>query len=287
MKLYKRLGLLGPLFVVSYGTLTFNAQTVYDEQNRSFWQEKGRGWHWYESVPEEESQPPHKKPNKKEEKEDQNATSPYQKKLKSFQQSLEEAKAKALMKPTEQNILAYQKKQQEAVNMSHAFAEGWQKNLQKYPFLDGQVDAPMNQRGVKVTAEIKRQENERLLKEAAEDYGLFFVYRASCPYCQEMAPVVKEIATRFGWEVLGIKGDSVSLPSFPDSEVDNGFQERFGITHVPAVLLFNKNEETLTPVSYGLRSMDQFITLLTKSIETVQDLGSQEVVTQREGTHDA
>ena len=99
-------------------------------QGKSFYEDHARGWHWYEKIEE-----------KKEEKSERENLKNFEKypateALKRYQAELEEAKAAAVMNPTAQNVLNYQRLQYGMIEKSGKFANVWMQNLYMNPNVD-------------------------------------------------------------------------------------------------------------------------------------------------------
>ena len=98
---------------------------------------------------------------------------------------------------------------------------------------------------------------EAKVKALSTQYGLFFIYQGQCKFCQGMAGIVRQLSEKYGWKVLGISQDGVSLPEFPDSKKDNGISQAWGLKGVPAVFVVNPETEQAIPIGHGLISLNQ------------------------------
>jgi conjugal transfer pilus assembly protein TraF len=231
-----------------------------------FFNEKAKGWHWYQAEPESDRQRdaarddqrdagpdrPHKK-DKSEANMPKNAVSELAEK----QKVLEEATAEAILRPTPQSVTRVQKLQYKWLNQSQKFSGVWMQNLLQNPEMDATVKHPVTQFGIHLKKEDDQLKLEAHLKALSQHYGLFFIYQGNCKFCHGMASVVKQLSDKYGWKVLGISQDGRVLPEFPESKRDNGISQAWGIKGVPAVFVVNPETEQIIPIGHGLISLDQ------------------------------
>ncbi|MDP3334468.1 MAG: type-F conjugative transfer system pilin assembly protein TraF [Alphaproteobacteria bacterium] len=217
-----------------------------------FFNEKAKGWHWYQpqrdvaSDMKDRSKPSEaNKPNK--------AVAELSEKRK----ILEEAMAESILRPTPQNIARVQKLHYQWINQSQKFSGVWMQNLLQSPELDATVKHPVTQYGIHLKKEDDQLKLETRVKALSQHYGLFFIYQGNCKFCQGMAGVVKQLSEKYGWKVLGISQDGHVLPEFPETKRDNGISQAWGIKGVPAVFVVNPETEQVIPIGHGLISLDQ------------------------------
>lgn len=220
-----------------------------------FFNEKAKGWHWYQTMPapKPESKSSKPKPGDPSGKAPGTATE----RLAEVRKALDEALAASLLNPTPENVAVYQRLQHTWMNQSHRFSQAWMHNLLRYPELDNTVQHPVTQYGIQIQKEAEQQRMEEVVKSLSQQYGLFFIYQGKCRACKGMAGVVKLLSQKYGWTVLGISQDGVVLPEFPDSKRDNGISQAWGVKSVPAVFVVNPETEAVIPIGHGLISVDQ------------------------------
>jgi conjugal transfer pilus assembly protein TraF len=220
--------------------------------NAHFFNEKAKGWHWYQrqrdvaSDMKDKSKPSEaNKPNK--------AVAELAEK----RNVLEEAMAESILRPTPQNVARVQKLHYQWLNRSQRFSSLWMQNLLRTPELDATVKHPVTQFGIHLKKEDDQLKLEARVKALSHHYGLFFIYQGNCTFCQGMAGVVKQLSDKYGWKVLGISQDGQVLPEFPESKRDNGISQAWGIKGVPAVFVVNPETEQVIPIGHGLISLEQ------------------------------
>ena len=123
----------------------------------------------------------------------------------------------------------------------------------------------------KIMQEQKEKELQHKIRRLAKETGLFFLFKQSCPHCHAFAPVVKEFAQQYGFEVKAISGDGGKLKEFPEAVPDNGIIQKVNVKGVyPALFLAHPPTGNVIPVAWGMTTptqlMDNFTTII-KALE--------------------
>jgi conjugal transfer pilus assembly protein TraF len=113
-------------------------------------------------------------------------------------------------------------------------------------------------RHIQIDQEKKR--TQRTIQGLSQEYGLFFFFSGSCPYCHQFAPIVKRFSELYGWNVIAISLDGESIKEFPHAESDNGLFELWGIKSLPALFAVNPRTQEVVPIAQGLTSLDEMET---------------------------
>lgn len=222
-----------------------------------FFNEKAKGWHWYQRQRDVASNKAGPDRPHKQDKSEANKPNKAVTELAEKRKILEEAMAEAILRPTPQNVARVQKLQYQWINQSQKFSSLWMQNLLQNPELDATVKHPVTQFGIHLKKEDDQLKLETRVKSLSQHYGLFFIYQGNCTFCQGMAGVVKQLSEKYGWKVLGISQDGHVLPEFPESKRDNGISQAWGIKGVPAVFVVNPETEQVIPIGHGLISLEQ------------------------------
>lgn len=210
-----------------------------------FWQDHSQGWHWYQNQvwlkPEKEQHEMIVMKN----------TDPIEE-MNAVQKTVREAYDKAVLHPSKQNIKHFIEVQNLVSSNSTHFANLWQRVLAENPHLDYSINHPTNQVGTQLHMDLEHQDEARAIHALSKQYGLFFFFRSTCPYCHRFAPIVKEFSEKYGISVIPVSLDGGALPQFPNVKIDNGASQEFHISVVPALFLVNPNTRKVIPISYGL-----------------------------------
>ncbi len=225
-----------------------------------YFDDRERGWFWYQDppVPEEAVKtPPQATP--------QTAEDP-QALLKQYQKRLDDAKALAVMNPTdEEKVKQYIEAQKEAYNRSALFADTWRRVVWTNPTLDYSLEHPTNSVGAAVDQQQSRQRQAEAVAALADSEGLFFFFGSNCGHCHTQAPILAQFSRRYGIKVMAISLDGGVLPEFPDAVADNGLAARLGVAVTPALYMVNPHTQEITPVGYGVMTESE----LTQRIYTL------------------
>jgi len=208
----------------------------------SFFGDHARGWFWYEEPPARPEKP-----------KDEIKDYPFPPEtLKEARKQLEDLKERAVMHPTEENLVAYIRLQNWVNDKSEDFAHAWQRALWMHPGLDYSIGHPTDSRALLIRRDVEDARHGVQLKDIAGRYGMIFVFRSTCPYCHAEAPMLKRFAHRYGFSVIPVSQDGPGLPDYPRPEADHGISAQFGIHAVPALFLVNPRRREVFPVAYGL-----------------------------------
>ena len=218
-------------------------------EDKSFFDDHERGWHWYEKREESDKN----KPKKKEGKMPQTARA----ELKKYQEQIEEAKALAVMYPTLENVYNYQKIQFEMINKSGKFAEVWIQNVYKNPELDFTLLSPVYQNARHIYLAKKKENREAKIRKLSQEYGLFFFFQENCRYCVAFAPIVKSFSEKYNWEVLAISTTGEKHSLFERSVQDNGLSEYWNVDIYPSLFAVNPKTGHVIPIARGMISIEE------------------------------
>ena len=231
-----------PLFVTSANTLWEMKEPQgfhwYKDPKHEIWMTPNRNQHSHEST--------HESPHKK----------TYTQRIAIFSKALEEAKAKAVLRPSFENVSLYKALQEKAIDHATDFSKMWLfVNL-----IEGGL-RPEDNTDNQFRKLYDAQEERRLdhtIRQAAKSYGLFFFFKKACPYCHRFAPIVKLFADRYGFEVKAVSQEGSTLPEFPQSVKDQGIGNVLNPEHVfPSLFLAHPKTYTVMPLAWGMVSEDQ------------------------------
>lgn len=245
-----------------------------------FYENQQQGWHWYAATPVEEEEIEEKSPERHSENETTNLSENKEKEesfiieihapadpkeeLARLQETVETAKAQAVLDPTPENVKTYITLQNAIQQQALQFANTWQTVLWSNPELDVSLKKPTNQTARHVYLDQHQQDKAQAVQEWAKTQGLFYFFRSDCPYCQKFSPILKQFELTFGIQVVPISLDGGTLPEYPNAKPDNGAATRLGVTTVPAIYAVDPRTQNITPVSFGLISVDDLAERLWK-----------------------
>jgi conjugal transfer pilus assembly protein TraF len=177
--------------------------------------------------------------------------------LEALQKAVEQSKARAVLQPTNENLMNWIKVQNELLKKNTLFADNWQRLVWRNPEYDYNQVRPSNPVALKAYSQSYKMDRREALSEISKEYGLYFVIAESCPYCHEMAPYLKRFAENYGFTVITVSVDGGSVPEFPDAMYSPEFAERLGVKITPAIILAKPSEGVIEPISYGFVSLKE------------------------------
>ena len=205
---------------------------------------KAEGWAWYE-----DEEP------KEEVFEEKSETTLEQ--MERVKKELETLLAVAILNPSQENVLRYMEAQKTWLGKSSDFSQQWAKLLLGNPHLDPTATTYATaQYGRQLQKAIEQEEKENLIRTVSMKFGLFFFYEGGSKSSVAFSHVVRAFAHKYQWTLIGISTDGIAIPEIQTIE-DKGVGEKFNITIYPALIAFDHVNQTIVPISFGLKSIDQ------------------------------
>ena len=185
----------------------------------------------------------------------------YRQRLDQIGARLEELKAKAVLEPTSENIIAYVRYQREQLDRASMFADVWERAIWQHPDLDYTLQRPVGTLGKSAWLEQRKSDREATIANLSERYGLFLFYSASCGACEIFSPIVRNLADKYHLSVLPVSMDGGPNPAFPRFVVNHGQYEKMGLEggQVPALVLFDTYLKKPIPIGYGVMAEDEVL----------------------------
>jgi conjugal transfer pilus assembly protein TraF len=207
---------------------------------------KAEGWAWYEEESKEECVI-------NEEQEEISAV----KQLEIIKKNLELLFAEALLDPSHENLVKYMETQKEWVEKSADFSGRWGRVLLERPDLDPTAtNFATTHYGRRLQKVLEHENKERLIRSVAKKYGIFFFYEGGNKSSTAFGQVVRAFADKYHWTLVGISMDGISIANMKN-EVNPELSKKLGIHIFPALLAFEPKSQTMIPLAFGLKSLDQ------------------------------
>ncbi|MBM4207335.1 MAG: hypothetical protein FJ190_04720 [Gammaproteobacteria bacterium] len=238
--------------------------------NAPFYENKERGWFWYEDPLTEEpndveqpiKEPPPPAPEKKE---DPKFTKPLEPKPLSsewFRKNMEKYRDKAIDDPTAENVSTYMYLQRVMLDKAEKFADASQKLMMKDAVLDENARRPIATFGAFAKDDMSNRGIQQAAKKLAEQAGIWFFYYSTCEFCVKEAGVLKGLMNAFGFKVLPIALDGLPLPggSFPEFMSDHGQGKKLSVETTPALFLVKPDDSGgAIQIGQGLLSGEEIV----------------------------
>ncbi len=174
---------------------------------------------------------------------------------------LRELKARAILDPSPDNIMAYVRFQRAQLDRSSTFADVWQRAVWQHPDLDYTLQRPVGTVANQQWIDNRKVDREQALVQLGQRYGLFYFFAQSCAACTLFSPILKSVADSHHIHVKAVSTDGGPSPTFPNYVVDSGQRERMGLHDkvTPAVVLFDSVTKRAVPIGYGVMAADELM----------------------------
>lgn len=174
---------------------------------------------------------------------------------------LDELKARAILEPTEANVIAYVRFQREQLDRASTFSDTWQRALWQNPDLDYTLQRPVSTVGKRLWLDNRKADRDAVLTNLGQRYGLFYFYAQSCGACEVFAPILRSVTDSHRMTVMAVSMDGGPSKDFPNYVVDSGQRSRMGVpgNETPALVLFDTQTKRTIPVGYGVLSADEIM----------------------------
>lgn len=239
--------------------------------NALFYENKERGWFWYEDPLTEEPNdieqpsqepPPPTAPEKKVEPTLAKPLEPKPLSSEWFRKNMEKYRDKAIDDPTAENVSTYMYLQRVMLDKAEKFADASQNLMMRDAVLDENARRPIATFGAFAKDDMSNRGIQKAAKKLAAQAGIWFFYYSTCEFCVKEAGVLKGIINAFGFKVLPIALDGLPLPggSFPEFTTDHGQGKKLGVETTPALFLVKPGENGgAIQIGQGLLSGEEIV----------------------------
>lgn len=174
---------------------------------------------------------------------------------------LDELKARAILDPTQDNVIAYVQFQRAQLDRASTFADTWQRALWQNPDLDYTLQRPVSAVGKRAWLDNRKADRDAVLTALGQRYGLFYFYAQNCGACALFAPILRSVADSHRLAVMAVSMDGGPSRDFPNYVVDAGQRARMGVpgNETPALVLFDTVGKRTITVGYGILSADEIM----------------------------
>lgn len=180
-----------------------------------------------------------------------------------YRAMVDEAKYRAVLDPTRENVLAYMELNKDIADRAGAFTDQWQRILFGTPHLNANVDYPLAAAGVGVYQDQLTAAREAALRETANTRGILFLTERAetCGICVVQGEVLAAIEQTYGVSILAVSRDGSPLPSFPEAVADQGQLAAMGLAEFPAptLAIIDPKTRTVDVIGSGLLTADQIL----------------------------
>lgn len=180
--------------------------------------------------------------------------------IKTIREHLDELKAEAILDPSSANLIAYIGFQREQLDRASTFSDQWRRVIWQNPEMDYDLIRPTGSIAKQAWSDLRQQVTATTLADLNNRYGIFYFFNGKdCPQCEAFETALKPFIEKHALNVMAITLDGVASPNFMSSVSDSGQAARLGITgeHLPALALFDSENNQVIPVSFGALAADE------------------------------
>ena len=180
--------------------------------------------------------------------------------LAAIAKQLDELKARAILEPSEANVIAYVRFQREQLDRASTFSDTWQRALWQNPDIDYTLQRPVSTVGKRAWSDNRQADRDRVLANLGQRYGMFYFFAQSCAACEVFSPILRSVADSHRITVMAVSTDGGPSRTFPNYVVDSGQRARMGVPlATPALVLFDTKTRKTVPIGFGVMSADEII----------------------------
>lgn len=235
--------------------------------SHSYLNEHEAGWYWHKDP---------KEPVKKRTKKQQSVAPPINgvadpdRTWKLIGKRVQQARAKAILNPTPQNIAQARRMQRLVVAQANLFSEKWMLDLLLNPDQDESLVNPSNGAARDLYNNQSNLEKEKAITLIRQSSGLIYFYQAGEPYSERMAQVIRDFSMSYQLPLTPVAMTQSVSPVLPNSRMDSGEASQMGVKHIPAVFALNPISHKPMPIAYGLISHSELKEHILMAINTFQ-----------------
>lgn len=106
-------------------------------------------------------------------------------------------------------------------------------------------------------ASLKDKEKIEVLRNAANRYGLVFVYSSGCHHCSRQLPIITKFREEYKFKIIGITIDKNYFAGLDENITDNSVINDPMVQVFPTILLLDKKQPEKIFIAKGLTTLDE------------------------------
>lgn len=224
--------------------------------NADYYSDSKQGWWWYDRDKKQEETDEEKVPNEAPKQKRKAKKYPSLKEYTyeqvwdmdpaEFKELFDGFRAKAVRRPTENNVKEYYQMSEIARKKALAFTNTSDYVWQKYPELSVKADYPITSPGMIAKSSMEKKERKQVLQQNRDNFALVVFTKPGCSYCEAEDKILKWFSSNTGWVVKRV-----------DITQQSGMAARFGITITPTLIMIQKGNQDYTPISAGVVTAEE------------------------------
>jgi conjugal transfer pilus assembly protein TraF len=243
--------------------------------SQASFEKKPQGFLWYNERLQKEKTKKDDQALAKNENKQQKEIADWDRRIEDLKERFNVAERRAIDNPTIGNVIVAQRLQKEIMDKSEQFANMWQLAV----LLDHELSNNEEHSNIlhrKISEQTKKQKNDDKLKNIARSWGLILQFDNDCPHCHAFAPIVREFAETFGFQVLAVSiggNDFAGIAGIRDT----GFIASSGLNpnrEVPVLYLMSSNGALIYPIARGINNVGQIAANILAIDQNYRKLGA-------------
>lgn len=247
-----------------------------------FFDNKERGWFWWEVEPEEPEEEPIKEPKVPivvtPEKPPENEQEEVVIGVKWLKENLPKLEQAAVENPTETNLANYAYAQRLSLDYASRFSSKMMDFMTNEQILSEERRRPTTKVALNSFNFQRDQEERNVINMMADTTHIWFFYRSDCPYCHKQIPILKTLQQQYGFEILAVSMDGLSIPGAEEWPMvvdrDLRMTKELKVVGTPSLFLVSNKKEFRYPLTSGLQPLNKLfsrISLAAKETGTISE----------------
>lgn len=231
-----------------------------------FYDDKERGWFWYEETPEPEKEevPPPVPSNQPTVIPNNDLAVQTERPLSQswFRENFAKYRDKAIENPHDQEAMrTYLYLEKYMTDRAMAFGYERMKTIYSDPFLDSTSRRSTANFGMRAMNIDSANQQKETLSALAKASGIVFFFRSDDAYSAQQAPLLMNISKHYGFDIKPVSIDGANLENSPWTDdmvaVNQGQAEALNVQKLPAMYLFVAETAQFEMIAQGLQAQTQ------------------------------
>ena len=251
----------------------------------SFYQDKERGWFWYEEPPPEVEPAPEPEPKPepaasapKEEPSPAAPELPPTGSVAWLQIVIPKLKEAAIDNPSEENVKAFYYAQRLMMDKAERFSRASVETIKNEPLLDEDLRYPTSNAASSALASAATMQKDNLLQLVSGEVALMLFFKGSdCVLCGQAVAALSGLEHKYGFTIIPVSMDGEPLPGgrYTNTQYDSGLAEHLGIITTPAIAMAVPPNDVRI-ISYSTISMESLGSRILNASKEVGLISAQE-----------
>lgn len=232
-----------------------SAQQKDHSENKSFENPSGFLWYRQKAKPELQLEKKPPEPHKQDSKPETKPKTAVE--LVEEQKALfEEVKAQAILNPSLENTRTLLRIQEAILKQATEFSKSFYLAELLH---SSSKPAAMTPRAAQIERRVDEENLTENLKALSKNYGLIYIYKEGCRYCEAFAPVVIDFARKHNFELEGLTSSNAKIDGINCVQNEEAVRALNSEGAYPILYLVNPTNNEVIPLARGYVSIDELL----------------------------